>query len=91
MSEFEIKKIVSKYRKRAALLLGVFSLMAIAANWFLISQNIERRFELGLTQETINQGFTWGAIILGLNVVLWLGFYSMEKVLIEIYHSKNRA
>lgn len=89
MSEIEINKVVSKYRRRAVLVLGIFGLLSVSINWWLISEDIERRLEIGLQQSYIFQGFVWGAIIFGLFIVLWLGFYSMEKILVELNQNKN--
>ena len=89
MSESEIKAIISKYRTRSFLGLFGFLSFAIAANYWLIQSGIEYRFELGLPQESTNTGFLSGTIIMGLNVVLWLAFYSFEKILLEIFKSRN--
>jgi len=91
MSESEIKAVISKYRTKSILGLLGFLLFAIAANYFLISNNIEHRFELGLPQESTDMGFLTSTIILELNVVLWLVFYSFEKILIELFKSRNNS
>lgn len=84
MQQNEIKKLVRQYNLISTSWLSLFLLIAIGANWFLNDVNIEKYAELGLEYTTSNQGFIWGAIILGLNIVLQLLFYSLERILIKI-------
>lgn len=85
MSEENIKKIVKRYRLLSSLWLFVFLILAVWLNWYLINSGIDRHVELGLEYQVTNQGFIWGAVIGGLNVVLQLFFYSLEKILLAIY------
>lgn len=89
MTEENIKSIVHRYRKKSAACLLVFLGFAMFANWFLIHLNIERHFELGLEYTAGDQGYIWGTVILGLNIVLLLFFYSLEKILLHIYQERG--
>lgn len=89
MTEEKIKSIVHQYRKKSAACLLVFLGFAIFANWFLVNSNIERHFELGLEYTSGDQGYIWGTVILGLNIVLLLFFYSIEKILLCLYQEKS--
>jgi hypothetical protein len=84
MQQDEIKRLVKKYNLISTGCLAGFLLLAVAANWFLLDSNIEHRTELGLEYTSTNLGFTWGTIIIGLNIVLQLLFYSLEKILIKV-------
>ena len=88
MTKDEIKLIVRRYRNISILWLGAFLLFAITANWFLVSNSIDRYFELGLDYVSGQQGYVWGAIIGGLYIVLYLAFYSIEKILLAMHEYK---
>ncbi len=85
MTEEKIKSIVKRYRRISVAWLGVFLGFSLCANWFLIHSKIERHAELGLEYIPGDQGFIWGTVILGLNTVLGLFFYSLEKILLGLY------
>jgi hypothetical protein len=87
MQHNEIKKLVRKYNFVSTAWLSLFLLVSIGANWLLTNSNIEQHAELGLEHASSYQGFIWGAIILGLNVVLQLFFYSLERILLKINSS----
>jgi hypothetical protein len=89
MTEEKIKSIVHQYRKKSAAILAVFLGFAMFANWFLVHSNIERHYELGLEYTSGDQGYIWGAVILGLNIVLLLFFYSLEKILLCLYQENS--
>jgi hypothetical protein len=89
MTEEKIKSIVHQYRKKSAACLLVFLGFAIFANWFLVNSNMERHFELGLDYTFSEQGYIWGTVILGLNIVLFLFFYSLEKILLCLYQENS--
>ena len=84
MSQDEIKSIFKKYQRRATAGLGGFLMCAIFVNWYLINSNIDRHAELGLPYTSSDQGFIWGTTIMGLFTVLYLCFYSFEKILLKI-------
>lgn len=84
MQQDEIKRLVNKYRLISIAWLTVFLVFAVFANWFLIESSIERHHELGLDHNLTSTGFIWGTIILGLNIVLHLFFYSLQKILIKV-------
>ena len=90
MQSNEIKKLVRKYKFISTAWLTVFLLFAILANWFLINSVIQQRYELGLEYESTNQGYLWGAISLGLLIVLQLFFYSLEKILCSFSDDSNQ-
>ena len=90
MTEEKIKSIVYRYRVRSTIWLGVFLFFAISANWFLRRSNIEHHYELGLEYTPGDQGYIWMTVILGLNIVLYLLFYSLEKILLYMHH-ENRV
>lgn len=89
MSDIELKSIFKKYKRRVNAILSLFIFFFIGANWFLINHGIERRYELGLPQQSIDTGFTWGAILLGLMVVLNLCIYFIENVLVDIFKQQD--
>jgi len=84
VSQDEIKSIVKKYKFKSVKILMGFIFVTIAANWYLMSSSIERYAELGLPYVSSDSGFIWGAIITGLYTVLYLCFYSIEKILLEL-------
>ncbi len=90
MNEDKIKSIVLRYKKISAIWLMLFLACAILVNWFFIQSNNEHRFESGFEYTSGEQGYIWLAVICGLNVVLHLLFYSLEKILLHI-HLENRA
>ncbi|MDR6982674.1 hypothetical protein J2X32_001292 [Rheinheimera pacifica] len=89
MTEEKIKSIVHRYRKKSAACLLVFLGFAIFANWFLVNSNIDRNFEIGLEYTSGDLGYIWGAVIFGLNIVLLLFFYSLEKILLCLYQENS--
>jgi hypothetical protein len=89
VTEEKIKYIVHRYRNKSVVCLLVFLGFAIFANWFLVHLNIERHFELGLEYTSGDQGYIWGTVILGLNIVLYLFFYSLEKILLCLYQENS--
>lgn len=90
MSEEDIKKIVKRYRMLSTLWLSLFLVVAVSANWALVSSNINSHYSSGLEYYSGDTGFIWGAIILGLNLILQLCFYSLEKVLLFL-QQENRS
>ena len=84
MSQDEIKSIFKKYQRKATAGLSVFLMCAIFANWYLINSSIERHAELNLPFTGNDPGFIWGTIGMGLYTVLYLCFYSFEKILLKI-------
>ena len=88
MSEFELKKIINKYRKISLAILAVFLMLANAANHYMITKADDLRFELGLPVLPQQIGYIWPTIILGFIIVLYLCFYFFEKVLIEVIKNK---
>ena len=80
MTEEKIKLAIRKYRIRGALMLMASFFMFIAFDFYLI-QNAR---ELGLSVSP-RYGYTWGAIIIGLNIVFLLCCYVFEKALIELF------
>lgn len=89
MQNSEIKKLVRKYNLISTAWLTVFLLFAVLANWFLIDSSIQQRYELGLEYESTNHGYLWGAISMGLFIVLQLFFYSLEKILCSVSYEHN--
>lgn len=85
MQKDKIRSLVRKYKLISTAWLSAFLLFAIVANWLLVRSAIEHRFDLGLDQIDTNEGAIWIAVIIGLNVVLQLFFYSLEKILLDIY------
>jgi hypothetical protein len=84
MSQDEIKSIVKKYKLKSVKILMGFLLISIFANWYLINSSIERHADLSLPYTSSYSGFIWGAIITGLFTVLYLCFYSIEKILLQL-------
>jgi hypothetical protein len=84
MQKDEIKRLVKKYNFISTACLTVFLLLAVLANWFLVDSNLKQHSELGLEYTSSNLGFTWGTIIIGLNVVLQLLFYALQNILIKV-------
>ena len=80
MTEKQIKSVIRKYRIRGALMLMASLFMFLAFDYYLI-QNAR---DIGLSVNP-RHGYTWGAIIVGLNIVFMLCCYVVEKVLIEIF------
>ena len=91
MSEENIKKIVKRYKLLSSFWLFVFLIIAMFASWALIESNIRNHSELGLAYYSSDTGFIWGAIILGLNVVLQLLFYSLEKILLFLQQESSSS
>ena len=89
MTESSIKSIIKKYKLRINILLFMFLMFFIAANWFLINSSIEKHYSLGLTYTSADTGFIWSAIIMGLMIVLNLCVYLIENVLIDIFKQQN--
>ena len=84
MSQDEIKSIVKQYKLKSAKILVGFLLIAVYTNWYLINSSIERHAELGLPYTGGDSGFIWGAVITGLFTVLYLCFYSIENILLQL-------
>jgi hypothetical protein len=84
MSPDEIKLIIKKYKFKSIYILMGFLLFAVFANWYLINSSIERRAELGLPYTSSDSGFIWLTVGMGLYIVLYLCFYSFEKILLKI-------
>tara|TARA_Y100000296_G_scaffold75248_1_gene94685 strand:+ start:169 stop:555 length:387 start_codon:yes stop_codon:yes gene_type:complete len=91
VSEENIKKIVKRYKLLSSFWLFIFLIIAIFANWALIDSNIRNHSELGLEYYSSDTGFIWGAIIVGLNVVLQLFFYSLEKILLFLQQESSSS
>ena len=91
VSEENIKKIVKRYKLLSSFWLFVFLIIAMFANWALIDSNIRNHSELGLEYYSSDTGFIWGAIIVGLNVVLQLFFYSLEKILLFLQQESSSS
>ncbi|WP_423186693.1 hypothetical protein ACO1PK_00290 [Alishewanella sp. d11] len=89
MKEEKIRAIVYKYRIISTVWLGIALLFSMSANWFLVRSNREHHFELGIEYTSGDQGYIWMVVILGLNVVLYLLFYSLEKILLYIHQEKG--
>jgi len=85
MTEENIKSIVRRYKKKSTAYLSLFLGFALFANWFLVTSNIDRHYELGLEYTSGDQGYIWMTVIFGLNIVLQLLFYSLEKILLCLY------
>jgi hypothetical protein len=81
MSEVEIKKAITKYRRISALVLGVFLMFMIGAN-FLFGHSSE----VGSPRDPT---FIWLTVVIGLNIVLSLSLYSFEKILVEMVKTKK--
>lgn len=90
LNELTIKTSISKYRKITTFILSIFISLFALANWYLINQTADKRFELGLPQESMDVGFVWGGVIMGLLMVLHLSLFTLEKVLVELF-TKNRS
>jgi len=84
MTEKRIKAVIRKYRIRGALMLGASLFMFIAFDYYLVQNAID----IGL-QVSPRHGYTWTAIIIGLNIVFLLGCYLVEKVLIELFSNNT--
>jgi len=84
MSPDEILSTVKKYKLKSVKILMGFLAFAIAVNWYFITSGIERQVELGLPYVSSDSGFIWGVIITGLYTVLYLCFYSIENILLEL-------
>jgi hypothetical protein len=91
VSEENIKKIVKRYKLLSSFWLFIFLIIAIFANWALIDSNIRNHSELGLEYYSSDASFIWGAIIVGLNVVLQLFFYSLEKILLFLQQESSSS
>ena len=65
-------------------MLMLFLFMFIGFDYYLI-QNAR---DLGLSVHS-RHGYTWGAIIVGLNVVFLLSCYVIEKVLTELFSNSE--
>ena len=84
MTEKRIKMVIRKYRIRGALMLAAFLFIFIAFDYYLVKNAID----IGL-KVSPRHGYTWGAIIIGLNIVFLLGCYLVEKVLIELFSNNT--
>ena len=84
MHQDNIKQLIKRYKLISTGWLTAFLMFSVVANWFLVTSSSDKHFELGLEQVYTSSGFVWGAIIIGLNMVLQLFFYSLEKILLEI-------
>ena len=91
MSEENIKKIVKRYKLLSTFWLFVFLIITISANWALIDSNIRNHSKLGLEYHLSDTGVIWVAIIAGLNVVLQLFFYSLEKILLSLQNESSSS
>lgn len=91
MIQEDIKSTIKKYKLISIACLLVFLLSAISINKYLIDKSIDRHFELGLVYTSTDSGFTWGAIIMGLFIVLYLCFYSFEKILLKLLTKPNSS
>tara|TARA_B000000441_G_C21429088_1_gene170146 strand:+ start:101 stop:463 length:363 start_codon:yes stop_codon:yes gene_type:complete len=91
VTEENIKKIVKRYKLLSSFWLFVFLIIALLANWALIDSNIRNHSELGLDYHSSHDGFIWGVIIVGLNVVLQLFFYSLEKILLFLQQESSSS
>ncbi len=89
ITEEKIKSVVHRYRKKSAALLAIFLCFAIFADWLFDDLNSKRRFELGLEYTLSDPGYIWGALIFGLNILLLLFFYSLEKILLCLYQENS--
>ncbi len=59
------------------LLISILSFVFL--DYLLITEAAEKGLDIGS-----RHGYTWGAIIIGLNIVFMLSCYVVEKVLIEL-------
>jgi len=84
MPKDELKKLVRSYKIKAAMILLVCMLMCMGGNWYLIDSSIRLHYELGLPYASQDLGFIWGALIMGLFVVLYLCFYFFEQILLRV-------
>ena len=91
VTEENIKKIVKRYKLLSSFWLFVFLIIAMFANWALIDSNIRNHSKLDLEYYSSDTGFIWGAIIVGLNVVLQLFFYSLEKILLFLQKESSSS
>ncbi|MCC4834780.1 hypothetical protein LMH66_19230 [Shewanella sp. 10N.7] len=89
MSADDIKSTFRKYKLISTGSLLVFLLLAIFINKYLIDNSIQRHYDLGLPYAAADTGFTWMAIIMGLFTVLYLCFYSFEKILLKLLIKPN--
>lgn len=90
MHKDKIRRLVKKYNLISIAWLNVFILFMIVADWLMLTSAIDRRFELGLDQVDTTEGSIWIAVVIGLNIVLYLFFYSLERILLNI-HSQEAA
>jgi hypothetical protein len=90
MSEEKIRAIVRRYKIISTLWLLAFSLFAVFSNWYFVKSSIDRHYELGFDYVSGKQGYILLTIILGLYFVLYLAFYSLERVLL-FTHQENHS
>lgn len=84
MSPDDIKSTIRKYKLISTAALVVFLLSAISINKIMIDNAIDKHYELGLPYTSSDSGFIWMAIIMGLFIVLYSCFYSIEKILLKL-------
>jgi hypothetical protein len=89
MSESEIKSIVQKYKRKAGSALMIMGLFAIALNWYLVDQSIERHAALDIPYSYSNEGFILVVLIVGLSAVFHSCVNIIEKVLVELFNKKT--
>lgn len=89
MDIFDVKIMVQRYRLISSAILCVFLVIAVFINWFFIQIKIDNFEKHGLVYQSDGQGVIWGTIIGGLFMVLWLGFYALEKTLTQIITKKQ--
>ena len=84
MDETALKKLIHKYKIGSVAVLALTLVVMLLVDYWLNAATANQRFQLGLAQQYNTTGLLWGALITGLNLVLWLLFNAMEKILLQI-------
>jgi hypothetical protein len=84
MDETALKKLIHKYKMGSVVVLALTLVVMLLVDYWLNTSMANQRFQLGLAQQYNTPALLWGALITGLNLVLWLLFNAMEKILLHI-------
>jgi len=81
---------LKRYKWYANLLLIFVMLGFVVIDYFIITTAIERIIEAGQPVPQYNNGFIWGALILGLLLVLNIMLFILEKCLRQVLTGTGR-
>ena len=89
ITEHQIKSVIKKYYFISVLVLLAFLVFLNYSNYWLIQESIEHRTQLGLSIPQAYPGIGMGGLIVIPNVLLYLVFFSFQRILIKLLCSND--